>query len=185
MKKFTLTLISSLLIAGMVLLALPSGTAFAQEQEPPEKARENRRDGSKPFFPMGPKGLERLYDLLIDRYEDMDYRIQDTDDVVGKLQDRIADLIEAGEDPSALEDILAAFNEDMIAVNAAHDAVGEIIEAHEGFNEAGKVEDETAALGTLRQIAEGLLEVHQLGEDARFGLRWDMMTHRYQNMPEE
>ncbi len=184
MKKFTLTLMSSLLIAGMVLLALPSGTVFAQEEGPPEMERANQRDHIKPFFPRGPKGLERMYDRLVDRYEDMGYRIQDTDDLVGKLEDRIADLIEAGEDPSALEDILAAFNEDMEAVAAAHEAVGVIVEAHEGFNDAGEVEDESMALLTLRQIAEGLLDVHQLGEDARSTLRWDMMEYRYLNDPE-
>ena len=31
----------------------------------------------------------------------------------------------------------------------------------------------------LRQIAEGLLDVHQLREDARFELRWDLMAYRY------
>jgi hypothetical protein len=34
-------------------------------------------------------------------------------------------------------------------------------------------------------MAEGLRDLHQLGEDARFDLRWDLMILRYQNAPEE
>ena len=54
-----------------------------------------------------------------------------------------------------------------------------MIDDHAGFDADGKVVDEGLAVYTLRQIAEGLLEVHQLGEDARFELRWDLMEYRY------
>jgi hypothetical protein len=185
MKKFTLTLATGLLIAGILLLTLPSGTVFAQEPDPPDWGREKQRDRSAPFFPRGEKGLERLFDRLVDRYEDMGYRINDTDDVTRKLDDRIEDLIEDGGDPSDLEAILADFRENMGAVQAAHDAAGAIIEAHAGFNDAGEVEDESMALLTLRQIAEGLLEVHQLGEDAKLALRWDVLMLRYHGASKE
>jgi len=39
--------------------------------------------------------------------------------------------------------------------------------------------DEGLAVYTLRQIAEGLLDVHQFREDARFELKWDLMEFRY------
>lgn len=185
MKKTLGVLTASLLVVGIVLLALPSGAVFAQELDPPEFDREKHRDRSRPFFPRGPKGLERMVDKLVDRYEDMGYRINDTDDVTRKLEDRIEDLVEAGEDPSELEAILATFQANMAAVEEAHEAVGMIIDEHAGFNEEGEVEDESLALFTLRQIAEGLLEVHQLGEDARLTMHWDLMTLRYQNQPEE
>ena len=185
MKKTLGILTIGLLITGMVLLALPSGTVFAQESDPPQLDREKQRDRSEPFFPRGPKGLERLYDKMVDRYEDMCYRINDTDDVTRKLEDRIEDLVDAGEDPSALEAILATFQENMTAVEEAYDAVGVIIDEHDGFNGEGEVEDESLALLTLRRIAEGLQDVHQLGEDARLALRWDLMELRYQNQPEE
>ncbi len=185
MKKALGILTVSLLIVGVVLLALPSETVFAQESDPPDFEREKQRDRSRPFFPKGIKGLERMYDRLVDRYEDMGYRINDTDDVTRKLEDRIEALIEQGEDPSDLEAILESFYEDMALVEAAHDSVGALIDEHAGFNDDGEVEDESVALLTLRQIAEGLLDVHQLGEDARLGLHLDLMELRYQNQPEE
>ena len=172
MKKVLGILAVSLLVAGMVLLALPSGTVYAQEPEPPQFDREKHRDRSLPFFPRGPKGLERLYDRLVDRYEDVGYRINDTDDVTRKLEDQIEDLIDAGEDSADLEAILATFQENMTAVDAAYDAVGEIVDDHAGFDGEGEVEDERLALLTLRGIAEGLQDVHQLGEEARLALRW-------------
>lgn len=185
MKKFTLIITASLLIAGIALMALPAESVFAQGPGPGQFERDKDRNRPRPFFPAGPEGLERLYDRLVDRYEDVGYRITDSDDITRKLEARIEALLDDGEDASDLEDILAAFNQNMDAVEAAHQAVGEIIAAHEGFTDAGDVADEAAALRTLRQIAEGLLEVHQLGEDARLGLHWDLMTHRYENRPED
>ena len=184
MKKTFGLLAVSLLIAGMILLALPSGTVFAQESDPPQFDREKHRDRSEPFFPSGDKGLERLYDRLVDRYEDVGYRINDTDDVTRKLEDRIEDLVDAGEDSSDLEAALATFKENMAAVEQAHDAVGVMIEESAGFNEDGEVEDESLALLTLRRIAEGLQDVHQLGEDARLAVRLDLTEIRYLHQPE-
>ena len=185
MKRTLGILTVSLLIVGIVLLALPSATVYAQESDPPQFEGEKQRDRSGPFFPRGPKGLERLFDRLVDRYEDVGYKIHDTDDVTRKLEDRIEELIEQGEDPADLEAILAAFKENMAAVEVAYDDVGAIIDEHAGFNDDIEVEDERVALLTLRRIAEGLLDVHQLGEDARLELRWDLMELRYQNQPEE
>jgi DNA-binding transcriptional MerR regulator len=115
----------------------------------------------------------------------MGYRIYDTDDVIRRLEDRIEALIEEGGDPSELEAILAAFNENMAAVEEAYEELGVLIDEHAGFSNEGEVTDEDTALGTLRKMAEGLRDLHQLGEDARFDLRWDLMILRYQNAPEE
>ena len=60
----------------------------------------------------------------------------------------------------------------MAAVEDAYVEVGELIDDHAGFDADGKVVDEGLAVYTLRQIAEGLLDMHQLREDARFELRW-------------
>lgn len=185
MKRAFSILIVGLLIIGVVALALPSTAVYAQESDPPPFDREKQRDPSGPIFPRGPLGLERLFDRLVDRYEDVGYKIHDSDDVTRKLEDRIETLIEEGEDPSELEGILAAFKENMTAVETAYDEVGAIVDGHAGFNDDGEVTDESVALLTLRQIAEGLLDVRQLGEDARLALHWDLMALRYENQPEE
>lgn len=184
MKKIALILTVSLVIAGIVLLALPAKAVFAQEPDPPPFEHGKGRNQPEPVFPLGEKGLERLFDKLVDRYEDAGYRIKDTDDVTRKLENRIEDLVEEGEDPSALEAILETFQENMDTVEAAYTDLGKIIENHAGFNAEGQVEDEAVAILTLRQIAEGLLDVQKLSEDARFDLRWDLLILRYQNKPE-
>ena len=73
MKKITLIATTSLLIAGIVLLALPADTVFAQEVDPPQFERERNRNQPGPLFPRGPEGLEGLYAKLVDRYEDVGY----------------------------------------------------------------------------------------------------------------
>lgn len=185
MKKISKILVISMILLGVALLALPANSVFAQEFDPPESEGEFRRRRPEPLFLKGTEGLEKLYDRLVDRYEDVGYRIYDTDDVIQKLEDRIETLIEEGSDPSDLEAILEVFNENMASVEEAYEELGVIINEHSGFDEEGEVSDEDIALGTLRQIAEGLRDVHQLGENARFDLRWDLMVLRYQNAPEE
>jgi DNA-binding transcriptional MerR regulator len=185
MKKISKKLITSMILLGVVFLALPADSVFAQEIYPPESEGEFHRRRPEPLFIQGPEGLEKLYNRLVDRYEDMGYRIYDTDDVIRRLEDRIEALIEEGGDPSELEAILAAFNENMAAVEEAYEELGVLIDEHAGFSNEGEVTDEDTALGTLRKMAEGLRDLHQLGEDARFDLRWDLMILRYQNAPEE
>lgn len=185
MKKISKIFVISTMFLGVILLALPKDSVFAQEFAPPESEGEFRRRRPEPLFLEGPEGLEKLYDRLVDRYEDVGYRIYDTDDVVRRLEDRIEILIEEGSDPSDLEAILAAFNENMAVVEEAYEELAVLIDEHAGFNGEGEVTDEVTALGTLRQIAEGLRDVHQLSENARFDLRWDLMTLRYENSPEE
>ncbi len=176
MKKLSKILITLAVLVGIVVLALPTGTVAAQGENPP---RDESRTGRRP------QGLEGLYAELVDKYEDVGYRLQDTDDPVRRLENRIETLTENGEDASGLQAILDTFQENMHAVQAAYDDLSAIVEAHDGFDADGGVVDESMAIQTLRQMAEGLLNVHQLGENARFELRWDLMAYRYQNRTEE
>jgi hypothetical protein len=73
----------------------------------------------------------------------------------------------------------------MDVVQEVYDELGELIEEHAGFDADGQVTDESLAVYTLRQMAEGLLDLHQLGEAARFELRWDLMEYRYANRGDE
>jgi hypothetical protein len=115
----------------------------------------------------------------------MGYTLQDTDDVIRKLENWIERIEEKGEDPSGVQTILETFEANLAGVQTAYDAVGDLVETHPGFDSEGNVIDESLALNTLRSIAEGLLDVHQLGEDAKLALKWDIMAYRYQNAPEE
>ncbi len=199
MKKINKTFLALAIVAAIALLAIPTTMAFAQEETPsdeetqerPRRPQNNRSaamgrakggmGGSKDLMPGSNASLDRVYDRLVDRYEDMGYRIQDTDDVIQRLENQIEDLVEQGEDPSEVEATLQTFLDNMALVEEAYTEVGSLIDAHEGFDDDGEVLEEELAMATLRNIAEGLLDVHQLGEDVRFDLRWDRMAFNYRN----
>lgn len=169
MKTFYKVLVGLTLAASVAFLALPTGSVFAQDEEPPQFEMEEQ----------GGQGLEALFEAEVERYEKTGERIAKSADVVEKLEDRIAEMVENGRDASGLEEILATFQDNMVAVEDAYAEVGELIDDHAGFDINGEVVDESLAVYTLRQVADGLLDVHQLGEDARFELKWDLMEYRY------
>jgi hypothetical protein len=194
MNKVSKTLLIIAVVFGIALMAFPLSSVLAQDETPPQSEEEEARGMRwlrRPFIKRNikmradlanrPLDLEQQYTVLVDRYEDAGYRISDSDDVVNRLETRIEKLIEDGEDPAGMQDILDAFLENMNAVEEAHKELGDLIETHVGFDDEGEVLDEDQALATLRSIAEGLLDIHQLAEDARFSLRWDLKTYRYKN----
>ena len=170
MKKIHKGLVALTLAASVVFLIVPAGSVFAQGEEPPEMETE---------LPRGPKGLEALFIQEVERYEKAGEGIAKSAGAAEKLEDWIAKRVEAGKDASELENILSTFQENLAAVEDAYAEVGELIDDHAGIDVDGKVVDESLAVYTLRQIAEGLLDVHQLREDARFELKWDLMEYRY------
>ena len=199
MKKINKTFIGLSIVAAIVLLAIPTAMVFAQDETPSDEEtmeRPMRPQNKRGAFKGRAKGsmnhakglmwgpnasLDRVYDRLVDRYEDMGYRIQDTDDVVQRLENKIEDLLEQGEDPSEVEATLQTFLDNMALVEEAYAEVSAVIDAHNGFDDDGEVLDEELAWVTLRNIAEGLMDVHQLGENVRFDLRWDRMAFNYRN----
>ena len=170
MKKIRKVVVGLLLTACVVFLAMPVGSVFAQGEEPPQVETE---------LPRGSKGLEALFIQEVERYEKAGEGIAKSAGVAEKLECWITKRVESGKDASELESILSTFQENMVTVEDAYAEVGELIDDHAGFDVDGKVVDESLAVYTLRQIAEGLLEVHRLREDARFALRWDLMEYRY------
>ncbi len=173
MKKINKFLIALTLITGIVLLAIPSQSVFAQDDTPPNSPRKQQKD------------LSDVLEALTDKYDDMGDAIQNTDDVVRKIQGWIEQLESHDRDASGLQTSLDTFLTNMEAVQTTYDNVGDLLNVHAGFDADGNVTDEIQALATLRSIAEGLLDVHQLGEDARLALKWDLMTFRYLNQTEK
>ena len=165
MKKLSKILLTFVVVTGVVMMAVPTGTVVAQADQPPVVEEFG--------------GLEELYADMLDRYAKAGDRIDHADEVVGRLERRIEALAAAGEDPAELQAILDTFLVNMAAWQVAYDDLGQLFDEHAGFDSEGAVTDESLAVGTLRQIAEGLLDLHQLGEVARFELKWDLMAYRY------
>jgi len=127
MKKTSKIVIGLILTAGVVLLALPASSVFAQSDEPPQVEAEEQSG----------QGLEDLYAREIERFEKVGEGIEKSTKVVEKLEDRIAARVEAGRDASDLEEILATFQANMVAVEEAYADVGELIDDHAGFDVDG------------------------------------------------
>ncbi|MCB2214256.1 hypothetical protein KQH50_02555 [bacterium] len=176
MNNKSKTLIALAVLAGIVMLALPTGTVAAQPQDPPRG--EGRPDRE-------PRSLEELYGDLIQRYNRVGDRLDDADRPAERLEDRIETLTENGEDADGLQTILDTFQANLAEVQTAYADLGEIVDEHAGFDDDGAVTDESLAVTTLRQIADGLLDVHQLGEDTRFALRWDLTAYRFENQVDD
>ena len=82
----------------------------------------------------------------------------------GVVSARIQTLINAaqakGFDVSGLVNTLNKFNTDIANAQVMHDAAASILNAHEGFNVQGKVNDATAARQTLKDARSNLQSAH-------------------------
>ncbi len=172
MKKRSKTLITLTVLAGLVLLALPAGAVVAQAEDPTTGTDES---------PQQPKSLEERYAKLVERYEKAGDRLDKVHELISKVEDRIEKRAAEGKDTEKAQAALDSFLENLESVEAAYAEVGTLIDEHAGFNDAGEVVDEDQAVLTLLDIAEGLLDVTQFGQDAKFDLRRDLIGYRYQN----
>jgi hypothetical protein len=176
MKNNSKTLITLAVLVGLLLLALPTGAVAAQAEDPPSSDRRTDRE---------PRSLDELYADLLERYDRAGERLDDADRPAERLENRIETLTENGEDAAGLQTILDTFQANLAEVQGAYTDLAEIVDEHPGFDDDGAVTDEGLAVTTLRQIAEGLLDVHQLGEDAHSALRWDLTAYQYSQRIED
>jgi len=192
MKKISIVLILVSVLAGLAVAAIPSSdvyaTAIDNEAPPVEQMgfgkQPLKKQSMKPFGEeVKPIGLEGAYKNLIKRFEQMGLKLERADTVVERLEEQIVKLQDEGKDTADLEAALNEFVTNAAAAQAVYDEAAELIDEHIGFNFKGEVEDEGLAIQTLRDISGKLLDVHQLMEDAKYELRWDLMEYRYKNRP--
>ncbi|MDY6874535.1 MAG: hypothetical protein SVR81_11380, partial [Chloroflexota bacterium] len=124
MKNRNKTLITLAVLAGLVLLALPTGAVAAQPEDPPSSDRRTDRE---------PRSLDELYNDLIERYDRVGERLDDADRPAERLENRIETLTENGEDAAGLQAILDTFQANLAQVEAAHADLGEVVDNHAGF----------------------------------------------------
>lgn len=192
MKKISIVLILVSVLAGLAVAAIPSSdvyaTAIDNEAPPVEQMgfgkQPLKKQSMKPFGEeVKPIGLEGAYKNLIKRFEQMGLKLERADTVIERLEEQIVKLQDEGKDTADLEAALNEFVTNAAAAQAVYDEAAELIDEHIGFNFKGEVEDEGLAIQTLRDISGKLLDVHQLMEDAKYELRWDLMEYRYKNRP--
>jgi TolA-binding protein len=156
LMKFVSGLLVVVLLAGVMVIALPSQTAHAaglDGQNPPV-------DGKKLGFVK--QRLENAFSRQQANLSKLGDRIEKLSDVSSKAQSRIDALKAKGKDTSTLETALSAFETKVPGIDAAYQAVADILSTHDGFGPNGKVIDVAAARGTVTQAHGAMVTTRQL-----------------------
>jgi hypothetical protein len=133
------------LIAALAMASLPFTSVSAQESDPPA-----------PQGQVTNKRLEKVWAKELRVYERLGKGFERSDEFVEKLQSWIDRVTENGKDASGVQSALDAFE---AAVNNAHpvyESAKGIVNAHQGFDENGKVTDSEKAKETVKSMGEKL-----------------------------
>jgi hypothetical protein len=138
------------LLAGVILasIAVASPTIHAQAAAPRTVPTP---DGQK---------LEQFYDRLIRASGDQGKRLELSDKAAAAAQHWIDGLKAKGQDVSALESALSAFNAGIASAKGSHTTGAGILATHAGFDGAGNVTDLQLARATVETAAANLRQAH-------------------------
>jgi hypothetical protein len=93
-------------------------------------------------------------------------------------------MAENGKDTTSLQAALDAFVGEVKNAQVVHESGREILDAHKGFDENGKVTDREQAVETLRELGGKIKEVRQMvgepGKALREAIRAYRESHRQQ-----
>ena len=169
-----------ILLAGTMVMVAPTGSVFAQTEEPDPTATPPADQGEIIQQKLA-KSYDRMQDLLVKQSE----RLAGLDDLIQKAQTKIDLLKGKGLDTTALEIALTAFIDTMPAIENAHEDAAAILEIHAGFGDDGGVTDIAAARETLRSAREAMNQVRDLTRRVMSDSRQALKTFREANpLPE-
>jgi len=147
--------VSILSLVGLVLagiVALPSGTAFAQSATPPAKPGQQARD----------ERLERWYQREQTWLNQQQQNLDKTSNIVTKVQQYIAAQQAKGKDVTALQAALSTFQSQIATARSSHATAATILNNHAGFDANGKVTDPNLARQTLLDGRQALNDAHRI-----------------------
>lgn len=167
----------ALALGGLMAQTLP---AAAQSSGPEGGAREkiNRmREGA----------LERTYQRELNWLAAQEDHLNNARTLAEKARERTEQARQKGLDVSALERALDALDAAIAAAQGHHDRAAAVLNAHAGFDDAGKVTDPAAAKQTVEKAYRALSDAHltlQKGViEFRQALRAWRDAHRPQPQP--
>ena len=147
-KKFILVGFAVLLLVA----ALPTSSVFAAPL-----GDDPNPDKGKDAYPR----LEKAFQRVKDWYGKQGEFLEKSGDFINKAETFIGKAEQRGLDTTSLRLLLESFANSIPAVQSAHDRAGEIISAHKGFDENGKVIDVQAASQTVKDAAAALQDGRQ------------------------
>jgi len=173
-------LMAALVLAlGLSTLA-PTSSAHAQDGQPPapgasdEAARGQKLD----------ERLSKMYQRELEWLKRQQERLDHTDEMAARVEELISKANEKGLDTSALQAAVQAYQASIIEAQSAHDAAADILAAHDGFDENGKVTDRDAAVQTVKDARKSLEEARRLLNQAGHKLRFEVRTWLEQHRPD-
>jgi hypothetical protein len=155
-----LAMVTTLAVALGGLLLIPAAPAYADTGTPPAPNAGVRID----------ERLARLYGREQSWLKVQADNLTRANEMVAKAQARIDDWKNQGKDTTALETALTALKGQIAAAQAAHDQAADILAAHAGFDDSGKVTDREQARQTVRDAGESLRDVQLDLKEARLDL---------------
>ena len=150
------------LIAVLLVAAFPfSAAAAAPMSDDPNPGK------GKDAYPR----IEKVYARLQEWYAKQGEFLAKAPEMISKTETLIEKASAKGLDVSALQSALDAFEATLPAAQSAHDKAGQILAAHAGFDDKGKVTDFQAALQTVKDAGAALREARQAHLEAGQKLR--------------
>lgn len=170
MKNMISKIMMALLAVTLVFAAFPATSAYAADEPPPAGE-------------LTPEQLEKVWARQLRLYERVGKAFEDTDAHIEKIQSRIDKAAEKGKDVSALQSALDAYKAALLESKPEYDALGEVIDAHNGFDADGKVTDEEQARATVTEVREGMKAVKDSMGGTFKALREAIKAFREANKP--
>lgn len=158
----------AVLAAALVFAALPVTSAYAADDDPPMPSDER---------------LERLWARQIRMFERTGNAFEDTDDHIARFQEMIDKADEKGLDTAVLQDALDAYQDALNDSRSDYEALGELIDAHKGFDDEGNVTDSEQAYATVQEVREQAQVLKEAMGDSFKTLREAIKAFREENKP--
>lgn len=171
MNRLYRKIIPVALVAVLAFAALPTASAFAQDENPPKGEVSTEK-------------MERAWARQLKAFERLGRGFEDHDGQVARFQEMIDKAAAKGRDVSALQAALDAFEAALNSARPAYAGAQTIANSHAGFDENGKVTDAEQARATVQEMRAELGEVKSLMNGTGRALREALKAFREANKPE-
>lgn len=149
------------IIFGLVMLALPTGSVSAQAPQPPQGTPQLKVGQGRGALP-----VERAFKLEQHRLKEQAANFKRMEMTIKRTEKLIEKANEKGLDTTALQAALTTFKAKFAEAQTSHDAAAAIIDAHKGFDNNGKVTDLAQARETVKAAHQKLADARQIAGPA-------------------
>jgi hypothetical protein len=177
-KRSLYLCIVTILLAGMLAAAVPSGSVSAAT---PSSNLSVSRTNDIP--PQKANRIERAFKRTSKAVERQKSALEKVDKVVNRTEDFIQNMKDEGKDTTALSTALTAFKADVAEAGKVNQAALGILSKHDGFDADGKVTDVDKGRETIASARDQVIEFRAILSNAHHDIRNAIREYRKQNPP--